>query len=195
MTAVATLVTTLVLASGAQTAAVSPLVASRDGLLYVQLTQVPAPAVDVRIEGGLASGGKWFGWVALKQTGPSSWRSKLRAPGFLGVYPLQIRTGARIVDAGPLVRILPRGYAAQPGFFTPAELAAWWAVTDPRGGRLVSAATWHTGFFTHRDPRFNLLVRVRVQPKGSSFSRTWFISIARVRENGPWRLLEAVQAP
>jgi hypothetical protein len=195
MTAVATLVTTLVLASGAQTAAVSPIVASRDGLLYVQLTRVAAPAVDVRVEGGLASGGRWFGWVALAQTGPSSWRSKLRAPGFLGVYPLQIRTGRQIVDAGPLVRILPRGYAAQPGFFAPEDVAHWWAASDPRGGRLVSVATWHTGFFTHRDPRFNLLERVRVQPAGSSFTRTWFISIARVRANGPWRLLEAVQAP
>jgi len=195
MTTVAALVTTLVLASGAQTAAVSPLVASRDGLLYVQLSQVAAPAVDVRIEGGLASGGKWFGWVALKRTGASSWRSKLRAPGFLGVYPLQVRTGQRIVDAGPLVRILPRGFAAQPGFFTAEDVAHWWAASDPRGGRLLTAATWHTGFFTHRDPRFNLLVRVRVQPAGSSSTRTWFISIARVRANGPWRLLEAVEAP
>ncbi|HWX09954.1 MAG TPA: hypothetical protein VNY33_08245 [Gaiellaceae bacterium] len=195
MTPVATLVSTLVLASSAQTAAVSPAIASRDGLLYVQLTQLAAPAVSVRIEGGLASGGRWFGWVALKQTGPSSWRSKLRAPGFLGVYPLQIRTGHGTIDAGPLVRILPRGYAAQPGFFTTAEVADWWAATDRRGGHLVSASTWHTGFFTHRDPRFNLLVRVRVRPAGSSFMRTWFLSVARVRENGPWRLLEAVQAP
>jgi hypothetical protein len=195
MTTVATLVTTLVLASGAQTAAVSPFIASRDGLLYVQLTQVAGPAVDVRVEGGLASGGKWFGWVALKQTGPASWRSELRAPGFLGVYPLQIRTGRQIVDAGPLVRILPRGFGAQPGFFTPEDIAHWWAASDPRGGRVLSTATWHTGFFTHRDPRFNMLVQVRVQPAGSSFARTWFLSIARLQANGPWRLLEAVQAP
>jgi hypothetical protein len=195
MLAAATLATTLVLASGAQTAAVSPAIASRDGLLYVQLTELPAPAVSVRIEGGLASGGRWFGWVALKRTGPSSWRSKLRAPGFLGVYPLQIRTGGRIVDAGPLVRILPHGYAAQPGFFTPVEVAEWWAASDLPGGHVLSAATWHTGFFTHRDPRFNLLVRVRFRSAESSFPRTWFISIARLSENGPWRLLEAVQAP
>ena len=195
MTTVAALVTTLVLASGAQSAAVSPLVASRDGLLYVQLTRVAAPAVDVRVEGGLASGGRWFGWVALKRTGPSSWGSKLRAPGFLGVYPLQIRTGQRIVDAGPLVRILPRGFAAQPGFFTPEDVAHWWAASDPHGGRVLSVAIWRSGFFTHRDPRFNLLIRVRVQPATSSFVRTRFLSIARLRANGPWRLLEAVQAP
>ncbi|MGZ8716609.1 MAG: hypothetical protein ACXWYO_05795, partial [Gaiellaceae bacterium] len=84
MTAVATAIAALSLAAGAQ-ASVSPVVGARDGLLHVAVTHVSAPAVQVRIAGGLASGGRWFGWVPLKQTGPTSWRSVLRAPGFLGV--------------------------------------------------------------------------------------------------------------
>ena len=194
MTGAAAIITALVLASGAQ-AAVSPVVGSRDGLLTVQLTHVQAPTVEVLVGGGLASGGRWFGWVPLVQTGPGSWRSVLRAPGFLGVYPLEVRTGHRVVDAGPLVRILPRGYAAEPGFFTPGEVAEWWARSSPRFGRLAAVSTWQTGFFTHRDARFNRLLRVTVRLPSGGKTLTTFISIARVRADGPWRLLEAVPAP
>jgi hypothetical protein len=193
MTAAATIVAALMLATGAQ-ATVSPVVGKRDGLVYVTVTDVPARAVQVRIAGGVASLGKWFGWVPLVQTGPASWRSVLRAPGFLGVYPLQVRTQSKTVEAGPVVRILPRGFAKQPAFFTPADVADWWARTSNQG-RLVSASEWHSGFFTHRDPRFNRLVRATVERPGHPGTETMYVSVARVRAGGPWRLLEAVHAP
>jgi hypothetical protein len=193
MTAAATIVAALMLATGAQ-ATVSPVVGKRDGLVYVTVTDVPAPAVQVRIAGGVASLGKWFGWVPLVQTGPASWRSVLRAPGFLGVYPLQVRTPSKTVEAGPVVRILPRGFAKQPAFFTPADVADWWARTSNQG-KLVSASEWHSGFFTHRDSRFNRLVRATVERPGRPGTVTMYVSVARLRADGPWRLLEAVQAP
>jgi hypothetical protein len=193
MTAAATIVAALMLASGAQ-ATVSPVVGKRDGLVYVTVTDVRAPAVQVRIAGGVASLGKWFGWVPLIQTGPSSWRSVLRAPGFLGVYPLQVRTASKTVEAGPVVRILPRGFDKQPAFFTPADVADWWARTS-NVGKLVSASEWHSGFFTHRDPRFNRLVRAVVERSAGTGTETMYVSVARLRADGPWRLLEAVQAP
>jgi hypothetical protein len=193
MTTVATLVAALMLASGAQ-ATVSPVVGKRDGLIYVTVKDVPAQSVQVKIAGGLASLGKWFGWVPLVQTGPSSWRSVLRAPGFLGVYPLQLRTGTKTVEAGPVVRILPRGFDKQPAFFTPADVADWWARTSDEG-KLVSASEWHSGFFTHRDPRYNRLVRATVERPGGAGTETMYVSVARLRADGPWRLLETVPAP
>jgi hypothetical protein len=194
MTAAATLIAALMLAPGAQ-ATVSPVVGQRDGLVYVTVTDVRAPAVQVKIAGGVASLGKWFGWVPLVQTGPASWRSVLRAPGFLGVYPLQVRTPSKTVEAGPVVRILPRGFDKQPAFFTPAEVADWWARTAAVQGKLVSATEWHSGFFTHRDPRFNRLVRATVELPGHPGTETMYVSVARLRADGPWRLLEAVPAP
>ncbi|MDX6465941.1 MAG: hypothetical protein QOI27_981 [Gaiellaceae bacterium] len=194
MTTAATLVAALMLAAGAQ-ATVSPVAGQRDGLLDITVTDVRAPAVQVKIAGGAASLGKWFGWVPLVQTGPSSWHSVLRAPGFLGVYPLQVRTASKTVEAGPIVRILPPGFGKQPAFFTPAEVADWWARTSTAQGKLVGAAEWHSGLFTHRDPRFNRLVRATVELPGQPGTETMYVSVARLRADGPWRLLEAVPTP
>jgi hypothetical protein len=194
MTAAATLVAALTLAAGAQ-ATVTPVVGARDGLVYVTLTDVPAAAVQARIAGGVARRGKWLGWVSLVQVRPGSWRSVLRAPGFLGVYPLQVRTDGTIADAGPVVRILPRRFAKRPGFFTPVEVAASWAKTSPQNLRLVRAAEWHSGYFTHRDPRFNRLVRATVELPGGAGTETRYVSVARLRVGGPWRMLEVVAAP
>jgi hypothetical protein len=194
MTAAATLVAALTLAGGSQ-ATVAPVVGAREGLVHVTLTGVPAAAVQARIGGGVASRGKWLGWVPLVSAGPASWRSVLRAPGYLGVYPLQVRTAGTIADAGPLVRILPRRFARQPGFFTPVEVAEWWAQTSPRNLRLVSAAEWHAGFYAHRDARFNRLVRATVRLPAGAGTETRYVSVARLRVGGPWRMLEVVEAP
>jgi hypothetical protein len=183
------------LALGGGHLALQPVIAAPDGQLYVTLTGVKAPDVSMQIEGGLASGGRWFRWVRLHPTGPGSWRVILRAPGFLGVYPLEVRIGGQVLDAGPIVRILPSGFDRQPGFFTPLEVAQWWAQTNPLRPQLLATSTWRSGFFTHRDPDLNLLLRVRVLLPGHRFASTRYLSIARLNPTAPWRLLETVAAP
>jgi len=185
----------LSLALGGGHVALRPVVAAPDGMVYVTLSGVKAPGVQMKIEGGLASLGRWFDWVALRQTGPESWRTVLRAPGFLGVYPLQVRVGSKVVDAGPLVRILPRDFAGEPAFFTPLEVAEWWAQTAPSQPQLLSTTTWHAGFFTHRDSTLNRLLRLRVRLAGRRSVSTLYLSIARLTPTGPWRLLETVSSP
>jgi hypothetical protein len=62
--------------------AVSPLAASRDGLVTIRVQGLAAPAASVVIHGGLASGGKMFGLVPLRDAGNGAWWTVLRAPGF-----------------------------------------------------------------------------------------------------------------
>lgn len=168
---------------------VSPQIPHRDGLVHVRVDGLGGKAAQVKIAGGLASGGRWFDWVPLHGN-----RALLRAPGFLGVYPVQVRLGRTVSEAGTLVKILPPGFERQPAFFTPREVVDWWAKRLPEGSSVRSAETWHSGFFTHRDPRFNLLLRASVELGGYGV-RTYYLSMARLRPNGPWRLLETTTAP
>ena len=145
---------------------------------------------------------KWFNWVALRSSGAGAWSTVLRAPGYLGVYPVQIRAGGVLSETDAVVTILPRGFVNQPGFFTPEQVAEWWTRTAPSGATLIGVTTWHAGFFTHRDPDLNRLLRVRF-----SLLRPWpqlhlkpgsqqiFLSVARLRSGGLWRLLETTATP
>jgi hypothetical protein len=190
------------LATAGVHATVSPLPATPDGQVRVAIAGVTAPALSVRLRGGLASGGKWFGWVALQSSGPSSWSTVLRAPGYLGVYPVEIRTGGVAQTTDAAVEILPRGFAGQPGFATPEQVVEWWTRISPAGAAVTSVTTWHTGFFTHRDPELNRLLAVRF-----TLLRPWpvlhlkpgphriFLSVARLHPDGIWRLLETTTAP
>ena len=168
---------------------VSPQIPHRDGLVHVRVAGLAGKPAQVQLAGGLASGGRWFDWVPLHGD-----RALLRAPGFLGVYPVQVRLGGKVNETNTFVKILPRGFERQPAFFTPREVVDWWASRLPQGSSVRSAETWHSGFFTHRDPRFNLLVRARVQLAGYGL-RAFFVSMARLRPNGPWRFLETTTAP
>jgi len=192
---VAATVAAVTLALGGGHVTLQPVIAAPDGQLYVTLSGVKAPDVEMKVEGGLASRGRWFRWVRLHQTGQGSWRAILRAPGFLGVYPLEVRFAGKVYDAGPIVRILPDGFDSRPGFFTPGEVATWWARTSPQQPQLLATTTWRSGFFTHRDPDLNLLLRVRVLLPRHRFASTRYLSIARLSPTGPWRLLESVTAP
>jgi hypothetical protein len=190
------------LVAASLTAAVSPSVAARDGQIRVVVTGLSAPAASVVVHGGIASEGKMFGWVALRSSGAGSWWTVLRAPGFLGVYPVQVRAGGILRQTGAVVSVLPRGFAAQPAFDKPAQVAEWWSRQAPAGTDLLSVTTWHAGFFTHRDPTLNRLLRVRFTLLGDwkakrlargTYTR-WF-SVARTSAQGQWRLLEIVEAP
>jgi hypothetical protein len=197
MQAVAVLAAAAALQAGA-----TPSVAARDGQVRVTVSGLQAAAASVHLRGGIASGGRWFGWVALRDAGGGSWWTVLRAPGYLGVYPIEVRGGGVLHATDGVVQVLPRGFGAQPGFEQPTQVAQWWTRIAPPGAVLKGITTWHEGFFTHRDPELNLLLRVRFTLLGD-----WprlhlrrgpgeiFLSVARLRPDGQWRLLEAVRSP
>lgn len=202
MTGAAALLVSAALAGGTAHAVVAPSSQQPDGQVRVEVTGVRAPAASVHIVGGLASGGRWFSWVALRPDGPGAWWTILRAPGFYGVYPVSVRAGGRVVRTDGLVQILPGGFARRPAFATPQQVAEWWARVVPPGATLRSVQTWHSGFFTHRDATLNRLLRVTadlhgpwrpLRPHGGAV--TVFLSIARLTTAGGWRLLETTTSP
>ena len=203
MTPLAALVSTVALLGGGIHAVVTPAVATRDGQVRVAITGAPALSAQVRVVGGLASGGKWFNWVALRSNGAGSWWTILRAPGYYGVYPLELRTpGRRAVELDSVVEILPKGFFARLAFREPRQVAQWWTRAAPAGAVLGSVSTWGSGFYTHRDLRFNRLLAVRFRLLGDwprmhlhTGAGRIFLSIARVRSDGAWRLLETVTTP
>jgi hypothetical protein len=93
--------------------------------------------------------------------GEHSWWTILRAPGFYGVYPVRVRAGGVTRETDAVVSVLPRGFAAQPGFDEPQQVPEWWRRQAPAGAELTSVSTWGAGFFTHREPSLNRLLRVR----------------------------------
>ena len=202
MTPVAVFLSTVALASGVH-ATVAPQNATRDGQVRIAITGAPGPAAQVQVLGGIASGGRWFGRVALLPGGPGSWSTVLRAPGYLGVYPLQLRVrGSRAVELDATIQILPKGFFSRPVFPQAEQVAEWWTRIAPPGAVLQSVSTWHTGFYTHRDDRYNRLLSVGFRllgpwpamhlPKGPGHI---YLSIARLRADGDWRLLQVVRAP
>ena len=62
--------------------------------------------------------------------------------------------------------------------------------------------TWTTGFYTHRDPELNRLLRVRFTLQGDwpaqhlrKGTHVLFFSVARLKPTSGWRLLETTTAP
>jgi hypothetical protein len=189
-------------AAAALTVSVDPVVAVRDGQVRVAVHGLPAAAASIKLHGGIASGGRWFNWVALRPAGGGSWWTVLRAPGFLGVYPVEVRAAGVARATNGTVAILPHGFYAEPAFAKPVQVAEWWTRIAPPGANLDGVTTWHSGFFTHRDAALNLLLRVRFTLLGDWPARhlrrgphVLFFSIARLRTHGGWRLLETVAAP
>jgi hypothetical protein len=182
--------------------AVSPLAASRDGLVTIRVQGLAAPAASVVIHGGLASGGKMFGLVPLRDAGNGAWWTVLRAPGFYGVYPVRVRAEGRYRDTGALLRVLPRRFAAEPGVPAPAQVVEWWRRQAPQGVTIHAVSEWRAGFYFHRDQRYNRLLRVRFtlpaawpQYRLAAGTQTRWFSVARLSVEGGWKLLELVAAP
>lgn len=182
--------------------AVSPALAARDSLIHVHVAGLDAPAADVVVHGGVASGGKMFGLVPLRDLGGGNWTAVLRAPGFLGVYPIRVRAGGVYRESGALVKVLPRSFAHEPGVGKPAQVVEWWRRQAPAGATVTSVTEWHAGFFFHRDQRYNRLLRVRFTLLGAwpqfhlargTYLR-WF-NVARTTLTADWRLLQVVTAP
>jgi hypothetical protein len=140
--------------------------------------------------------------VPLRDSGGGSWFTVLRAPGFLGVYPVVVRAGGATRETGAVVAVLPRKWTAQPAFEKPEQVAQWWTRQAPPGANLTSVSTWRSGFFTHRDPALNRLLRVRFTLLGDwramrlrKGPHELFFSVARLKPAGAWRLLETTEAP
>ena len=181
---------------------VSPTIAARDGQVRVAVSGLRATAASVHLEGGIASGGRWFGWIPLRDDGKGTWSTVLRAPGYLGVYPVVVRSGGVARATGTVVTVLPPGWARQPSFDRPEYVPEWWTRMAPAGATLTTVETWHRGFYTHRDPSLNLLLRVRFTLLGDWRAQhlrkgphELFFSIARLTPTGDWRLLETTSAP
>jgi hypothetical protein len=183
-------------------ASVSPGAPARDGIVRVVFEGLPAPAADVIIDGGIASGGKMFGLVPLRDAGRGTWWTALRAPGFLGVYPIRVRAQGRYWGTDGLVKVLPRRFAAEPGVPTPKLVVEWWRRQSPGGADITSVTEWRAGFYYHLDQRYNRLLRVRFTllapwreydlAKGT-YTR-WF-DVARTNLTADWRLVQVVDAP
>jgi hypothetical protein len=182
--------------------AVSPARPAPDGLVHVHVSGLQAPAADVVIHGGIASGGKMFGLVPLRDLGGGNWATVLRAPGFLGVYPVRVRARGVYHETGAVVKVLPRAFAAEPGVGKPALVVEWWRRQAPAGASVASVTEWHAGLFFHRDQRYNRLLRVRFtllgpwpryHLRGGTYVR-WF-DVARTSLTADWRLLQVVAAP
>ena len=194
--------TAATLAAAVIGATANPVVAAPDGQVRVSVYDLHAAAASVHLTGGIASGGKWFGWVPLRNAGGGSWSTVLRAPGYLGVYPVVVRAGGATQPTDEVVSVLPRGWAKQPGFDAPEQVAQWWTRQAPAGATLESVTTWPSGFFTHRDRSLNRLLRVRFALLGEWRGKhlrqgphELFFSVARLRPDGQWRLLETITAP
>jgi hypothetical protein len=184
-------------------ASLAPAAPAPNGLLRVTVTGLPAPAADVVIHGGIASGGKMFGLVPLRDEGGGDWTTVLRAPGFLGVYPVRVRARGVYHETGALVTVLPRAYAAEPGVNTPAEAVEWWRRQSPEGATIASETPWDAGFYFHLDQRYNRLIRVRFTLLGpwrryhlGAGTYTRWLEVSRTSlAAGSWKLVQVVAAP
>lgn len=191
----------MVLAAAAALAiAVTPAHPARDGLVHVHVTGLRAPAADVVIHGGVASGGKEFGLVPLRDLSGGNWATVLRAPGLTGVYPVRVRAFGRYRETGTLISILPRSLG--PAASTATGVVEAWREASPGGATVQSASTWKQGFYFHRDQRFNRLIRVkfvllqawpRYGLKAGTYLR-WF-DVVRTSATAKWRLAGFVLAP
>jgi len=177
-----------VAAAAVAAVSVTPITAPPDGQVRISVPDAPAAAL-IHLQGGIAGGGKWFGWVPL-----SGGATVLRAPGYLGVYPVVIRAGGVVRPTGQIVTVLPSGFFRRPTFPTPANVAQWFARQSPSGATIQSITTWRSGFFTHRDPTYNRLLVMRYTLLGNwpelhlaRGSHVAYFSIARLRPDGQWR--------
>ncbi len=192
------------LAAAVATLAVSlsPAVAHPNGQTRIEVKGLHASSALVVLDGGIATRGKWFQWVPLRHADADTWSTTLKTPGLYGIYPVRLRVGPAVMPTDAALAIVPPGFAQEPGFDTPEQVAQWWAWIAQPGVVLKSVTTWRTGFYTHRNPALNRLLRVQFNLLGDWPSlhlrrgtHVLYLSVARQRTAAPWRLLQTVAAP
>ena len=184
------------------TVVASPATVHPHAQVRVTVSGLSAPSALVVIHGGIARQGRWFRWVPLRSEGGGRWSALLQTPGLLGIYPIRVRSDGAEHTTSAMVEVVPPGFSAQPAFAAPTQVAQWWAWIAQPGVIIRSVTTWRSGFFTHRDPALNRLLRVQFQLLGDwpqlhlhAGLHVLYLSIARRTTGGPWRLLEVVTAP
>lgn len=182
--------------------AVSPAVPAPDGLVRVSVSGLRAPAASVVIHGGVASEGKLFGLVPLRDAGHGRWWTILRAPGLEGVYPVRVRADGTYSETMTAVAVLPKDFAHAPSGATPAAALEAWRAASPGGLTLATVSTVRYGFYYHRDQRYNRLFRVEVTalqawPRWGLEAGTSvrYVDVVRRSQLEPWRIAGFVPAP
>lgn len=191
-----------VVAAAGMSVVAAPATVHPHAQVRVMVTGLNAPSALVVIHGGIARGGRWFQWVPLRSDGGGRWSALLQTPGFYGIYPVRVRVGSVVHATPATVDVVPPGFSAQPGFATPTQVAEWWAWIAQPGVVIRSVTTWRSGFYTHRDPSLNRLLRVQFQLLGNwpqqhlrVGTHVLYLSVARRTVGGSWRLLEVVSSP
>jgi hypothetical protein len=136
----------------------------------------------------------------LLRPGAAGWRGVLAVPVLVGVYPVVVlRGGRRYVRDEWLVRVLPSAAAvARRTFATPAAAARDWVAHLPAHQVLVATRSWRKTALDRRDRRLNAMLVVAYAPRGSRGAddrRGIFLTMARDRVGGRWRILQASIAP
>jgi hypothetical protein len=188
--------------AAALTISIVPAHPAPDGMLRVTVAGLDAPAADVVVHGGIASQGKLFGLVPLLSLGAGRWWTNLRAPGFPGVYPIRVRTHGVYEETGTVVAILPHGFASAVSGSSPGDVVQSFRLAAPDGATIDHMSTWRSGFYYHRDQRYNRLLRVRFTLLGTwpryhlkaGTYLEWF-DVVRTSEQSPWRLAGLVDVP
>ncbi len=181
---------------------VAPASANPDAQVSVHVSGLQARSALVVLHGGIASRGRWFKWVPLQRAGSGAWSAVLKTPGLLGVYPVHVRADGRVVATSAMVQIVPPGFGRQPGFEEPAQVAQWWAWIAKPGIVVQKVTPWNAGFYSHRDPSFNRLLRVQFKLLSNwpeehlrAGPHVLYLSVARAAPNAGWRLLQTLSAP
>ena len=162
------------------------------------------PTLQVRLDGASVAFGHRTPWTSLRRVGPT-WRARLPAPEFRGVYPIELRArpGAPVMRSERwFLLVLARGTLARPSFATPEGVATWWVRTMPPRATLAAVKRWPRPLYDRRDPRLHqrmviaydsLLPWPALVPEPGRVGL--FITAFRDTSHDPWRFLEAKVSP
>jgi hypothetical protein len=156
-------------------------------------------SLEARLSGATDIEGRPPAWRSLRLVG-ATWLGNLPAPDRLGVYPVELRTGADATPFRPrrsFVRVFARSTLARPAFDNPADVVRWWVAAAPHAS-IVALKPWPHPAFDGRDARLHRLFVVAYSPSGHpdvSDRLGMFVTAFRDGYGAPWRLLEATVEP
>jgi len=165
----------------------------------IAVSGIHVRSLEVQLAGASYPDGQPLPWYPLHLVG-DTWRGRLPAPAWRGVYPVVLRERAGAAPLRPerlFLRVLARGTLARPSFDDPADVARWWVRTVPHA-RVVALKPWPRPGFDLRDTRMHRLFVVAYSPTGHPAVRDrlgMFVTAFRDGYGGGWRLLEATVLP
>lgn len=155
--------------------------------------------VWLHLAGGTNAKGEAHRWARLRSS-PTGWRGVVPVPVLVGVYPVVVRRDhRRYTRAAWIVRVFPRAAAATGRTFAdPRAAAEAWVAHLPGSQVLVAERSWKATALDRRDRRLNAMLVIAYAPRGSTGQdnrRGIFLTLARDRVGGRWRVLQASVAP